>query len=411
MAYKASISKAWKSVAKHGEHTEMESGKAVEDAKTDTEHTHTKVVEGDKVKILTQGKDGEKIIPGNKVDVVSNTDYFKSFNNPKDIAGGFDPSWDPKGPEFIKWSKTKSTSVGNEPKKINIPGATSLHNIPSSTEGSSGESQVTTTTGGLVDVPEPWQVRQQGRISNKLRNQSNKEAKKALNRLNKITRQRGEGYIDQEVAGGNKEIMDLLKRSGGYNPSGRKNKGFLGLGGKSDFQSTTSDRQIDSGKKDDLFTTDIDESKTNIEGIKQRSSYGESVDSGHSINPYNLNPGQYGVQYDKYGKKIETTTTVPDSSKDVAATQSDFTIYNPETHGKLPKGTMQDGKWTPINDVNDTNGDDIASLSGYDGNIGVTGDVIGSMAARIKGNAVAKNRKGKHAKNKYGQTGPNWHNS
>mgnify|MGYP006242084879 CR=1 FL=1 len=59
----------------------------------------------------------------NKVTVTDNQSYFNSFNNPKDIAGGFNPDWDPNGEEFKTWAQNKSMSVGNEA----TPGLSLIH--------------------------------------------------------------------------------------------------------------------------------------------------------------------------------------------------------------------------------------------------------------------------------------------
>lgn len=381
MAYKASISKAWKSVAKHGTHEGMEKGKAVETAENETDHSHQQVVIDGELKLHTKNADG-----------VTMGEYSKEWKGP--ITDEY-----PKGMPYDIWIKQPGNKdkekISLEQFEIPEAGTQYIEPISSFTEGSSGEKKITTTTGGLVDAPYKYQVRQQGQISNKQRRLDDKEIKKSTKAINKLIK-RGVN-IEQEVANDNSRVTELLEKSGGYNMGGKR---------RGDWASTTGEWGS-SGKENDPLTTDIDESK--LAGINQQTSIQKSRASGHSVNPYNLNPGQYGVQYDKYGKQKEHTTTVPDSSKDVAGTQSDSTIYNKEIHGDKPTGTWNNvtQQFDEIIDVNDE-GKNISSLSGYDGGIGVGGDDIRSMATR-KGKTVA--RRGKHAKSKYSQKGPNWHNS
>ena len=46
--------------------------------------------------------------------------FFNSFNNPKDISMGFNPSWDIDGPEFKAYVKNKGQKLGYRDKKVNL---------------------------------------------------------------------------------------------------------------------------------------------------------------------------------------------------------------------------------------------------------------------------------------------------
>jgi len=46
--------------------------------------------------------------------------FFNSFNNPKDISLGFNPSWDVDGPEFKAYVKNKGQKLGYRDKQVNL---------------------------------------------------------------------------------------------------------------------------------------------------------------------------------------------------------------------------------------------------------------------------------------------------
>ena len=269
-----------------------------------------------------------------------------------------------------------------------------------------GENTTTTTTGGYMDVAEPWQVRQQNKKLNKYRRGDAKNVRKQSNYINKLIKKGVD--IDAEIAGGNQDVIDALSITGGYNKGGKKRKGFLGLGGQAgDWVSTTSERTVGEGA----------DAKT-YQAIKQRSESGKALDSGHRENVYSHNPGQYKIKKADYGNiNTEITTTESkDPNKGYKASttwnsdQTDIDNANPNAKGHWDDTT---NTWIPksnddgdkiANNVND-NKDTIVGGS-WSQNMGAGYDNQESVAVR-----GTRKTKSNRRKNKYSQGGPNWHNS
>jgi hypothetical protein len=166
----------------------------------------------------------------------------------------------------------------------------------------------------------------------KLRNKgNNKRRNQAMKSLNKMIKQGVN--IDDEIAAGNSNVISLLEQSGGYNPSGRKRKGFLGFGGRSEFQSTTSDRQVDTGIEDNLDTKDVDESKKTIKGVSVKNATDGKIITQEAV------PGTEGTA----GTSSPTTPAGPDD-----------TVYkkNPNTN-----------KYEPVADPNTTEEEIVATTN------------------------------------------------
>ena len=181
MAHKAKISKAWKSPAHHGEHEDFQTGDV---NGKNIKHKHFKVDDAGtgNQRIVTQGADGKTIKKKKVTKLLTGKDYFDSFNNPTNIAGGFNPDWDPDGPDFKKWVKQFDYE------EVNTKGKSTITDIPTggSTPEVKGQSISTEITGGYMDVAEPWQVRQQNRKLNKYRKGDAKNVRKQTNYINKL---------------------------------------------------------------------------------------------------------------------------------------------------------------------------------------------------------------------------------
>ena len=145
----------------------------------------------------------------NKVTVTDNQSYFNSFNNPKDIAGGFNPDWDPDGEEFKTWAQNKSMSVGNEA----IPGSQTIsyqmQHIPSNNPG---------TKGDMVDGFHVGDVRSQMVRGRRISNYDNKFNRKINNTENKLNRLSGENK-NEKLQGKLNKMLD------GYTPDQIANMG------------------------------------------------------------------------------------------------------------------------------------------------------------------------------------------
>ena len=386
MAYKANISKAWKSAAKHGTHVEWQEGEPHEGAES-KKHKHQKVDDAStgKQRIVTTLQGGTSYTP---------------------------PVRTPAGDEaYAKLSEAEKKAQDEKYIKentITLPDTQSIADIPSS--GGSGEimgeNTTTTTTGGYMDVAEPWQVRQQNKKLNKYRRGDAKNVRKQSNYINKLIKKGVD--IDAEIAGGNQDVIDALSITGGYNKGGKKRKGFLGLGGQAgDWVSTTSERTVGEGA----------DAKT-YQAIKQRSESGKALDSGHRENVYSHNPGQYKIKKADYGNiNTEITTTESkDPNKGYKASttwnsdQTDIDNANPNAKGHWDDTT---NTWIPksnddgdkiANNVND-NKDTIVGGS-WSQNMGAGYDNQESVAVR-----GTRKTKSNRRKNRYTQGGPNWHNS
>jgi len=401
MAHKAKISKAWKSPAHHGEHEDFQTGDVNGE---NIKHKHFKVDDAGtgNQRIVTQGADGKTIKKKKITKLLTGKDYFNSFNNPTNIAGGFNPDWDPDGPEFKKWVKKFDYE------EVNTKGKSTISDIPTSgsTSEVKGQSISTEITGGYMDVAEPWQVRQQNKKLNKYRKGDAKNVRKQTNYINKLIK-KGVN-IDEEVAAGNQDIIDALSITGGYNKGGKKKKGFLGLGGAADdWQSTTSDRTI--GEGDD---------KTTIKAIRQRSESGKALDSGHRENVYSHNPGQYKIKKSDYGNV--NTTLITTETNNPADGYKPSTTWNTSKTAIDPNNPNQQGHWDDTTNTwvpkSDDDSDKIANNVNDNKDTIVGGTWSQNMGAGYDNQesvAVRGTRKTKsnRRKNRYTQGGPNWHNS
>ena len=145
----------------------------------------------------------------NKVTVTDNQSYFNSFNNPKDIAGGFNPDWDPNGEEFKTWAQSKSQSVGNEATPGSQTISYQMQHIPSNTPG---------TKGDMVDGFHVGDVRSQMVRGRRISNYDNKFNRKINNTENKLNRLSGENK-NEKLQGKLNKMLD------GYTPDQIANMG------------------------------------------------------------------------------------------------------------------------------------------------------------------------------------------
>ncbi len=177
---------------------------------TTTESAGQAVTDQNELVNVNRITETKKAKPGkNKVTVTDNQSYFNSFNNPKDIAGGFNPDWDPDGEEFKTWAQNKSMSVGNEA----IPGSQTIsyqmQHIPSNNPG---------TKGDMVDGFHVGDVRSQMVRGRRISNYDNKFNRKINNTENKLNRLSGENK-NEKLQGKLNKMLD------GYTPDQIANMG------------------------------------------------------------------------------------------------------------------------------------------------------------------------------------------
>jgi hypothetical protein len=236
-----------------------------------------------------------------------------------------------------------------------IPGEQTIQNIPSSTEGTPGTDPIPEKSVTEGDYLTAGETREANKIL-KLRNKgNNKRRNQAMKSLNKMIKQGVN--IDDEIAAGNSNVISLLEQSGGYNPSGRKRKGFLGFGGRSEFQSTTSDRQVDTGIEDNLDTKDVDESKKTIKGVSVKN----ATDNPSITNPFVRRPGSaQGVNRNNLDGKIVTQEAVP-GTEGTPGTTSPTTEAGPDD--TVYKKNPNTNKYEPVADPNTTEEEIVATTN------------------------------------------------
>ena len=288
--------------------------------------------------------DGVKKIINTKPD---GTIEHEGIKDDYDGSGGYmsDEEWtkfleSDQGKEYIKKTQGYTETV---------PGSQNLQDIPSSNLGTPPIPEKSVTEGDYLTAGE---TREAGRIL-KIRNKTNKKLRnQATKTLNKMVKQ---GInIDDEIAAGNSNVISLLEQSGGYNPSGRKRKGFLGLGGRSEFQSTTSDRQVDTGIEDNPDTPDVDESKKTIKGVSVKNASNDP----RVTNPYVRRPGSaQGVNRNNLDNKIVTQEAVagtPGTTSPTTPADPTDTVY------KMDKNSNQ---YVPVADANTTQDEIVATTN------------------------------------------------
>tara|TARA_Y100000361_G_C11137594_1_gene333009 strand:+ start:332 stop:1432 length:1101 start_codon:yes stop_codon:yes gene_type:complete len=140
----------------------------------------------------------------------SNEAYFNSFNNPKDIAAGFDPSWTADNPNFINWAKKKSQSVGNEDYTVTEKQQTGTEYrgiIDESNEDKIVNEQVETTEPGRYNMGfgEALSARLGQKQLDKLDKMNNRRDRRAIKRyegkglMNKLFRKKQKGDLTADV--------------------------------------------------------------------------------------------------------------------------------------------------------------------------------------------------------------------
>ena len=294
--------------------------------------------------------DGVKKIINTKPD---GTIEHEGIKDDYDGSGGYASNEDWEA--FLKTDKGKEYIKKTEGYTETIPGEQTLENIPSSTKGKPGTDAIPEKSVTEGDYLTAGETREANKIL-KLRNKgNNKRRNQAIKSLNKMVKQ---GInIDDEITSGNSNVISLLEQSGGYNPSGRKRKGFLGLGGSSEFQSTTSDRQVDTGIEDNLDTKDVDESKKTIKGVSVKN----ATDNPSITNPFVRRPGSaQGVNRNNLDGKIVTQEAVP-GTEGTAGTSSPTTEAGPED--TVYKKNPNTNKYEPVADPNTTEEEIVATTN------------------------------------------------
>jgi len=406
MAYKASISKAWKSPAKHHEAAanagDMVSGAPQKDLKPE-KHSHKKVDDAGSgnQRILTTTAGGTELSGGQ-----AHFDYwFKqqetgtTANYPGYEGEGYKV---PPGPKKIEIDPNYTPPDNS---LVTTGGKDLIADIPSSQTSKEvmGTNISTTqnTSGGYMDVAQPWQVRQQGKKMKKYARLDDKNVKLKTKYINDLIKKGVD--IDSQIQVGNKDIMDALSITGGYQQGGK--------GKKNPWVSTTGDRTI--GEGDNAVT---------IAGIEQRSESGKALDSGHRENVFSHNPGQYKINKSDYGNESVKTTLSTTSSTNpadgyTASTTQDFDHTKIDKNNPNPneQGTydVTNSKWIK---AEDGDGNDLSNNANTPKDEIVSGSWSQNMNAGYandKSVAVRGERKTRsnRRKNKYTQAGPNWHNS
>ena len=294
--------------------------------------------------------DGVRKIINTKPD---GTIEHKGIKDDYDGSGGYasDEDW----AAFLKTDKGKEYIKKTQGYTETVPGSQNLQDIPSTTPGTPGTDPIPEKSVTEGDYLTAGETREAGKIL-KLRNKSNKKLRnQAIKSLNKMVKQGVN--IDDEIAAGNSGVISLLEQSGGYNPSGRKRKGFLGLGGYSDFQSTTSDRQVDTGIEDNPDTKDIDESKKTIKGVSVKNASSDP----RVTNPYVRRPGSaQGVNRNNLDGKIVTQEAVPGTTG-TSGTSSPTTPASPDD--TVYKMNPNNNQYEPVADANTTEDEIVATTN------------------------------------------------